>query len=129
MYPDAITPTVQKLIEPAAIKPRRKAPGDSLMRCTCLIQHREDPSPEPARTRPERSLEWAYVPHQHLPFGRGGPALAPLDIKFVLAEIVKRSMLSPAHAGTARRVRPGTLLAPSEAIPFILAGRRHHWGE
>ncbi len=41
-------------------------------------------------------------------------------MKLVLAEILTRCDLAPAHDGPVRPVRHGTLLAPSDAMKFIL---------
>ena len=43
-------------------------------------------------------------------------------MKLVLAEILTRCDLVPAHDGPVRPVRHGTLLAPSDAMKFLLAG-------
>ena len=131
MYPVVMTPTGRKLLEPAVIHGRRYAPGVSLVPCTYLVQHREDLYPDPARFRPERFLERAYAPHEYFPFGGGvrtctGASLAPQEMKLVLAEVVTRCTLTPAHTGPVRPVRHGALLAPSNAMQFILTGRRDH---
>jgi cytochrome P450 len=129
MYPIASTPTGRKLVAPAEIQGRRYPPGVTLLPCPHIVHRREDLYPESARFRPERFLERHYAAHEFLPFGGGartcvGASLAPLEMKLVLAEIVTLCDLVPAHEGPVRPARHGTLLAPSDAMKFILAGTR-----
>ena len=65
-------------------------------------------------------------PHEFFPFGGGAhtcicAALVPLEMRLVLAELFNRCELVPAHDAPVRPVRHGTLLAPSDAMKFILA--------
>jgi cytochrome P450 len=129
MYPVVSTPTGRKLLAPAEIQGRRYAPGVTLLPCTYIVHRRSDVYPDPARFRPERFLERQYAPHEYFPFGGGartciGASLAPLEMKLVLAEIVTTCDLVPAHTGPVRPTRHGTLLAPSDAMKFILTGTR-----
>jgi cytochrome P450 len=129
MYPVVITPTGRKLLVPAEIQGRRYAPGVTLLPCTYLVHRRSEIYPEPARFRPERFLERQYASHEYFPFGGGartcvGASLAPLEMKLVLSEIVTACDLTPAHSGAIRPVRHGTLLAPCDAMRFILNGSR-----
>ena len=129
MYPVVITPTGRKLLDSVEIDGRRYPPGVTLLPCTYLVHRHEDLYPEPARFRPTRFLERQYAAHEYFPFGGGartciGAALAPLEMKLVLAEIVMRCELDPAHEGVVRPVRHGTLLAPSDEMKFILTGNR-----
>ena len=94
--------------------------------CTYLVHRRPDLYPEPARFRPERFLERQYASHEYFPFGGGartcmGATLAPLEMKLVLAEILTRCELVPAHEQPVRPARYGTLLTPSGAMKFRLA--------
>jgi cytochrome P450 len=129
MYPVVITPTGRKLLNWAEIQGRRYPPGVTLLPSTHIVHRREDLYPEPERFRPERFLERQYQSHEYFPFGGGartciGAALAPLEMKLVLAEIIARYDLAPAHDSPVRPARHGTLLAPSDAMKFILRGRR-----
>jgi cytochrome P450 len=129
MYPVVITPTGRKLVAPAEVQGRRYPAGVTLLPCTYLVHRRGELYPDPGRFRPERFLGRQYAPHEYFPFGGGartciGAALAPLELKLVLAEILARCELAPAHTGPVRPVRHGTLLAPSDALRFVLAGPR-----
>src|SRR5262249_19410729 len=127
MYPVVTTPSGRKLLSEVSIQGRRFEPGITLLPCTYLVHRRPDLYPEPARFRPERFLERQYAPHEYFPFGGGvrtclGASLAPVELRLVLAEILTRCRLVPAHDGPVRPVRHGTLLAPSNTMKFQRAG-------
>ena len=125
MHPIPSTPSGRKLVAAAEVGGRLYEPGVTLLPCTYLVHRRPDLYPEPARFRPDRFLERQYAPHEYFPFGGGartciGASLAPLEMKIVLAEILSRCELVPAHQGPVRPVRHGTLLAPSDEMKFVL---------
>ena len=127
MRPIGTTPFGRKLLAPVEIQGRRYHPGVTLVPCTYLVHHRGELYAEPSRFRPERFLERQYASHEYFPFGGGartcvGATLSPLEMKLVLAEILTRCSLVPAHDGTVRPVIHGGLLAPSDAMKFILVG-------
>lgn len=129
MYPVVITPTGRKLVEPAEIRGRAYPRGVTLLPCTYLVHRHADIFPEPDRFRPDRFMGRQYAPHEYFPFGGGartciGASLAPLEMKLVLAEILARCELAPAHDGPVRPARHGTLLAPSDTMRFVLTGLR-----
>jgi cytochrome P450 len=129
MYPVVITPTGRKLVAPSEVQGRRYDPGVTLLPCTYLVHRRPEIYPEPGRFRPDRFLGRRYAPHEYLPFGGGartciGAALAPVELRLVLADILARCDLVPSHDGPVRPVRHGTLLAPSDALRFVLKGGR-----
>ncbi len=126
MYPIPSTPSGRKLLAPVEIGGRRYEPGVTLLPCPYLVHRRADLYVDPARFRPERFLERQYASEEYFPFGGGartciGALLVPLEMKLVLSEILKRCDLLPAHEGPVRPVRHGTLLAPSDAMKFLLA--------
>jgi unspecific monooxygenase len=126
LHPIPSTPSGRKLLASAEIHGRRYEAGVTLLPCTYLVHRRPDLYPEPGRFRPERFLERRYAAHEYFPFGGGartciGAALAPVEMAIVLAEILMRCNLVPAHDGPVRPARHGTLLAPSEAMKFLLA--------
>ena len=130
MFPVVITPTGRKLLAPAEVHGRLYPAGVSLVPCTYLVHHRADLYPDPGQFRPERFLGKTYAAHEYFPFGGGartciGASLAPLEMKLVLAEVVTRCELEPAHTGEVRPVRHGTLLAPSDAMKFVVSSRKN----
>jgi unspecific monooxygenase len=127
MYPIPSTPSGRKLLAPVDVDGRRYEPGVTLLPCPYLVHRRADLYSEPERFRPERFLERQYASHEYFPFGGGartciGAAFVPLEMKLVLAEIINRCELVPVHDGPVRPARHGTLLAPSDAMKFLLAG-------
>jgi unspecific monooxygenase len=127
LHPIPSTPSGRKLVVPVDIGGRRYEAGVTLLPCTYLLHRRPDLYPEPSLFRPERFLERQYAAHEYFPFGGGartciGGSLAPLELKLVLAEILTRCRLVPAHDGKVVPVRHGTLLAPSDAMKFHLVG-------
>jgi cytochrome P450 family 110 len=134
MYPVVTTPSGRKLLAAVSIQGRQFEPGITLLPCTYLVHRRPDLYPEPARFRPERFLERQYAAHEYFPFGGGartcvGATLGPVEMKLALAEILARCRLVPAHDGPVHPTRHGTLLAPSNAMKFLLASRTESPGD
>ena len=127
MYPIPSTPSGRKLLASVEIDGRIYERGITLLPCPYLVHRRADRYVEPARFRPEHFLERNYGPHEYFPFGGGartciGATLAPLLMKVILAGILARCELVPAHDGPVSPVRHGTLLAPSDTMRFLLEG-------
>ena len=126
MYPVPATPSGRKLLVPVAIQGRIYEPGITLLPCTYLVHRRQEIYPDPSRFDPDRFLGRRFAPHEFFPFGGGnracvGAGLAPLEIKLIMAEILACCEFEPAHEGPVRPVRHGTLIAPSDALRFVVA--------
>jgi cytochrome P450 family 135 len=99
------------------------------------VHHDPRVYPQPEEFRPERFLGGSSDGYAFLPFGGGvhrclGASLARLEIKVVLAEVVKRFELAPVARAPARPIRRGVTLAPrGGARVRILARRSHPAGE
>jgi cytochrome P450 len=96
--------------------------------CIYLAHRRAERWPEPERFRPERFLEGEPSPYEFLPFGGGrrrclGMAFALLEMKIVLAEVLRRADLRLAPGYQAQVVRRSVTLAPSQGMPVILERR------
>jgi cytochrome P450 family 135 len=81
------------------------------------VHHDPEIYPQPHAFRPERFLDEPPDGYVFLPFGGGahrclGAALALLEIKVVLREILTRLELAPASDRPARATRRGVTLAP-----------------
>ena len=103
--------------------------GTALVACTYLLHHREALYPQSKQFRPERFLERQFLPHEFIPFGGGnrrclGYALAELEIKVVIATVLKNYQLHLANDETVVPKRRGITIATSSGVPLILKSRR-----
>jgi cytochrome P450 family 110 len=96
-------------------------PGTIISGCIYLTHQREDLYPEPHLFKPERFLERQFSPYEFIPFGGGsrrclGMALAQLELKLVLVEIITQSQLKLTSSSPAIPARRGVTLGPKGGI-------------
>ncbi len=96
-------------------------PGTVVAGCIYLTHHREDLYPEPHLFKPERFLERQFSPYEYFPFGGGsrrciGMALAQLELKLVLVELLTHCELELTGELPVAAVRRGVTLGPKGGI-------------
>lgn len=107
--------------EPVSLQGYDIEPGTMIAGCIYLTHHREDLYPEPHLFKPERFLECQFSPYEYLPFGGGsrrciGMALAQLEMKLVLVEILSHCQLELTSKLPAVPARRGVTLGPKGGI-------------
>jgi cytochrome P450 len=93
--------------------------------CAYLVHRRPELYPDPLAFKPERFLERDYSPYEYFPFGGGnrqclGAALAPLELKLILATVLSQHRLSLVEPTLPETVRYGTLVAPAANFRLLV---------
>jgi cytochrome P450 family 110 len=120
-FPRVVNQTIS--IEGYEIKP-----NTVIMGCIYLTHHREDLYPEPHLFKPERFLERQFSPYEYLPFGGGsrrcvGMALAQLELKLVLVEILSHCQLKLTGKLPVIPARRGVTLGPKGGVRIRVEGK------
>jgi cytochrome P450 family 110 len=107
--------------EPVSLQDYKIEPGTMIAGCIYLTHHREDIYPEPHLFKPERFLERQFSPYEFIPFGGGsrrciGMALAQLELKLVLLEVLTNCQLELVGKLPVIPVRRGVTLGPKGGI-------------
>ena len=98
--------------------------GSALALSIYLLHQREDLYPQPKQFKPERFLERQYSAYEYLPFGGSnrrciGSALALLEMKLVLANIVSRFELELSNNRPVKPIRRGLTFAPPGNMQMV----------
>jgi cytochrome P450 family 110 len=128
IYPVLITTFPRVVNEPISIQGYELKPDTVVMGCTYLTHHREDIYPEAHLFKPERFLEHQFSPYEYLPFGGGarrciGVALAQLEIKLVLVEILTSCQLKLTGKLPVIPARRGIILGPKGGVTVRVDGK------
>jgi cytochrome P450 family 110 len=139
-YLDAVVKETQRLApvvaftgrilhEPTRIGGRMLPAGVGVTPAIYLTHRRADLWPEPERFRPERFLGVRPNSLHFFPFGGGvrrclGAAFATMEMKVVLAEVVRRADLRVAPGYRMRPVQRAITSAPSGGMPVVLDAMR-----
>lgn len=129
MYPvlPVIFPRIAK--QPVTIAGHRFAAETVFMLSLYLVHYRQDLYPDPHEFQPERFLERQYASYEYFPFGGGsrrclGYALAQLEMKLVLRQILLNYELALENNQPVRSQRRGFTLAPAGGVPMVMTGPR-----
>ena len=129
IYPVAMLTFAREVLTPVELMGHQLEPGTAVFASIYLTHRREDLYPEPLQFKPERFLERQFSPYEYLPFGGGsrrciGLALAQLEMKLVLATILRDFDLVLAEKKPVQAKRRGVSLEPAGGVPMALLGRR-----
>jgi cytochrome P450 len=120
--------------QPVEIGGFRYPAGVSLLASVFLVHHDPAIYPEPYAFRPERFLDRAPGTYTWIPFGGGrrrclGASFAIQEMKIVLAAVLARYELAPAHARPERTARRSITFSPSRGATVILSERARPAGQ
>ena len=129
IYPVGMLAFPRVVREPVSLMGYQLPPATTIVGSIYLIHRREDLYPNPGEFRPERFLEKQFSPYEYLPFGGGtrrciGLALAQLEMKLVLAIILRNYNLALAQQNPVRAKRRGVTLGPAGGVKMVILGRR-----
>lgn len=124
-----IIPVVARILKrPLALGSIRLPEGVGVFPCAYLMHH--DPAiwPEPERFDPARFVGLKIDPATYFPFGGGarrcvGMAFATMEMKLVLAELLRSHKLVRAPGARTRLTRRGITLAPSDGVEVVALRR------
>jgi cytochrome P450 family 110 len=121
IYPVGILTFPRMTQEPVSLQGYEIPAKTVVVGCIYLTHHREDLYPEPHLFKPERFLERQFSPYEYLPFGGGsrrciGMALAQLEMKLVIVEILSNCQLELTSKSPAIPARRGVTLGPKGGI-------------
>lgn len=125
IYPVAII-TFPRITKSTVKVGNYEYPPDMILApCIYLLHHREDLYPNPNQFQPERFLEKEFSPYEFMPFGGGirrcvGDVFAMMEMKIVIATILKQYSLKLLEKKAVKPVRRGVTVAPAGGIKMAL---------
>jgi len=131
IYPVAMLTVPREVKEPVKLMGYHLEPGTRVYGCIYLTHHREDLYPNSWEFQPERFLARQYTPYEFLPFGGGarrciGEALAMLEMKLVLATILRKYHLELVDNQPVKPQRRGVTIAPRGGVNIVIKGKREN---
>ncbi|MBF2066898.1 MAG: cytochrome P450 [Calothrix sp. C42_A2020_038] len=129
IYPVGMLTFPREVKEPVNLCGYDLEPGTYILGSIYLTHQREDIYPEPKQFKPERFLQRQFSPYEFLPFGGGvrrciGNAFAMLEMKIVLATIMKQLELELVTTKDVRPRRRGLVTGPNQIINMVVKGLR-----
>ena len=127
--PVAINTFAREVQEPVELLGHRLEPGTLVVGCIYLLHQREDLYPDHKQFKPERFLKHQFSPYEFMPFGAGarsciGNALAPFEMKLVLATILSRYQVALVDHRPEKPQRRSITLAPAGGVKMVVTGDR-----
>jgi cytochrome P450 len=119
IYPVAPIAFIRLLQRPLVVMGQEYPEGTRLTPCIYLLHRRPELYPQGEKFRPERFLEWMPGPYEYLPFGGGnrrciGAALAMLELRLVLAKLLRDNQFRILNTKPVQPRRRGVTLASEE---------------
>jgi cytochrome P450 family 110 len=129
IYPVGMLTFPRVVRSPVELLGYQLEPGTVVFGSIYLTHRREDLYPEPLQFKPERFFQRQFSPYEYLPFGGGsrrciGLALAQLEMKLVLAAILRDFDLILTEKKPVQAKRRGVTLGPAGGVRMALLGRR-----
>jgi cytochrome P450 len=123
-----IPAVVRRLTEPMEIGDRLLPAGVSVSPCIYLMHRRPDVYPDPEAFRPERFIDSPPGTYTWLPFGGGirrclGAQFAQMEMKIVLATLLRDARLRPTSARPERITRRAITFVPHRGGEVVLDAR------
>jgi cytochrome P450 len=120
-----IVVVVRRLVEPMELGGRLLPAGVSVAPCIYLMHRRPDVYPDPDAFRPERFLDSPPGTYTWIPFGGGirrclGAQFAQLEMKTVLATLLRNARLRPTTAPPERITRRAITFVPHRGGRVVL---------
>ena len=114
--------------EPVSLQGYEIPANTIVVGCIYLAHHREDIYPEPDSFEPERFLTRQFSPYEYFPFGGGsrrciGMALAQLELKLVLFEVMQNCQLKLTGELPVTPARRGVTLGPKGGVTAQVIGK------
>jgi len=125
IYPVAIIPFLRTTQVALTVGNYQYPANTFIVPCIYLLHHREDIYPHSKQFKPERFLERDFSPYEFMPFGGGnrrclGDTFAPMEMKIVLATILKQYELTLLENEPITPVRRGVTIAPKGGVKMAL---------
>ena len=119
---------VRRLRRPLTIGGHRLPAGVLVAPSAHLVHRRPDIYPQPHRFMPERFLGARPGTYSWIPFGGGirrcvGAGFAMLEMRVVLAEVMRALSLEPCQRAPERAVRRAITLVPASGVEVLVRAR------
>jgi len=120
---------IRKLKQPLQLDGTYLPAGTAVAACIVATHHREDLYAEASQFRPARFAHRRYAGNEYLPFGGGvhrcaGEAFAWLEMKVILATLIRRWQFSLVNSRPATPVLRSITMEPRGGVPVIVRGRK-----